>query len=232
MQKRHLLLLSIGTLSIGFGLALGWYRLSANDLAALADKGRPSAGAAVPVANLSKSANEQTPPPMAAANDIAALREEVAALRAELASLRHPGNTLAPSSDAASAASTEKNVRDPATRAEAERNRRQQMAAVESAFRNEPNDPNWSPRATTLIQQALSSNDATRAGIGDIECQSRTCRVEIRDDGSSQMGKFMPMFAQQVSQSFPTIIADRVEQGNGGATMVLYLSRNNPQPGS
>ena len=168
--------------------------------------------------------------PEGKADDMAALREEVAFLRAEVSSLRRqmPRQTQANTDTQA----TDNSRTDPTARAEAERSYQKQMAAVESAFRNEKTDTKWSISAASVVQQALTSDESMRPNIGNVECRSNTCRVEITDDGSGGLSKSLPMFAQQVGQTFPTMTVNNIDQGNGVSSMVFYLSRNGPQPGS
>jgi hypothetical protein len=76
-----------------------------------------------------------------------------------------------------------------------------------------------------VVQTALASSREIRTLGRGVECRSHTCRVEIADDGGGRLGKILPMFAQQISKELPNLAANRL-QNAGGATMVLYLSRN------
>jgi len=58
-----------------------------------------------------------------------------------------------------------------------------------------------------------------------VECRSRTCRLELADDGSGKLGKILPVFAQQVGRELPSIAYDRIVDASGTATMVLYMAR-------
>lgn len=113
----------------------------------------------------------------------------------------------------------------PEERAEQERKRHEYVAGVEAAFRKEARDPQWSNDTSAAIQAALAANRELQALAGSVDCRSRTCRVEITDDGSVAPGKQIPMLAQQVGQGLPNMTADRVVDGSGRATMVLYFSR-------
>jgi len=99
------------------------------------------------------------------------------------------------------------------------------MAGIGDAFRNEATDPRWSSSTSSVVQAALVADNDLRSLARGVECRSRTCRVEIADDGSVKLGKILPMFAQQVGRELPSVAAERVEDAGGAATMVLYMSR-------
>jgi hypothetical protein len=167
--------------------------------------------------------------------EMAALREEVAHLRAEVSALRQQWRVQGSRQAVVTGGGEEDpahNLRpDPATQAEAERRRQEQMAVLETTFRQEPSDYRWSSQATLAVQEALASNETAQAAVRDIECRSRTCRVEIADDGTGMMlANFMPMFALQVASVLPSITANYVKGDNGETTMILYLSRDLAEP--
>lgn len=158
---------------------------------------------------------------------------ELAELRRELAQLRLQvrGQGLTPAAaDAARAAedhpgATRDPRTDPEARAELERERREYMAGVDAAFRSEATSPGWSSAISAVIQTAMADNSGLRPIGRGVECRSTTCRVEIADDGSVKLGKALPLLIHQVGQELPSVVANRVEDGRGGATMVLYMSR-------
>lgn len=112
------------------------------------------------------------------------------------------------------------------TRAEQEREYRAYMAGVDAAFRAEPTDPPWSSATSLIVRTALSGDGDLRRLARNVECHSRTCRVEIADDGPGKLGVLLPMFTQQVGDQLPSAVADRIVNPAGGATIVLYMSRN------
>jgi hypothetical protein len=109
-------------------------------------------------------------------------------------------------------------------RAEEERLHRQYIARVEAAFRVEATDPQWSSATSSAIRGAATGDDSLRASLRGVECRSQTCRVEIADDGSGGLDKALPMFVHQLAQQLPSVTADRVDDGRGAASMVLYMS--------
>ena len=162
---------------------------------------------------------------------------ELAELRQELVQLRHqvwaqgqgPAAPAPAQADADPAAAKDPRT-DPETRAEHERQYREYLAGIDAAFHKEAPDPQWSSAAASVVSAALVADDDLRPLARGVECRSRTCRVEIADDGSGKLGKILPMFAQQVSESLPSATAGRIEDANGGVTMVLYMSRREETP--
>ncbi|MES2353484.1 MAG: hypothetical protein V4568_03605 [Pseudomonadota bacterium] len=235
MQLSRALIASAAVLGIGFYVTYSWVQTPIQNQANI----NGSTAASTTIGNLShstvtRSAFSVTPGSGKPMDDLTALREEVAVLRAEVSMLRRriptQGQAQAETEDTP-AMTAEKNARtDPLARAEAEKAHQKQMAGVEAAFRNEPNDSKWSSRAASTLQDALTGDDAARANMRNVECRSHTCRVEIIDDGSGQLAKSMPLIAQRVAQTFPTMTANQIDQGNGTSTTVLYMSRDNTRP--
>src|ERR1700674_401019 len=227
MELRHVLLAGAAVLGAGIYFTFGLVGAPGEEPIAVRAVAEPSLPT---VAHAVLPKGPESPQPEGKPDDVAALREEVALLRAEVSSLQRQMSRQVVA-NAGSPAATNSHT-DPVARAEAERNYQAQMASVESAFRKEKTNPGWSSSTASLVQQALTSDETVRPDMRNIECRADTCRVEISDDGLGGLAKFLPMFAQQVSQSLPTITVNNIDQGNGASTMVLYLSRNSAQPGS
>ena len=167
-------------------------------------------------------ASAATPTPA----ELAELRQQLARLEARLRT-REQGTAapgLPPPAPEAPAAAGDPRT-DPETRAEAQRRQREYVAGVDAEFRNEATDPRWSSATSSVIQAAIADDHDLRALVRGVECRSRTCRVEIADDGSGTSSKSVPMLAHQVGRDLPSVVFDRVENDRGGATVVLYLSR-------
>jgi hypothetical protein len=156
--------------------------------------------------------------------ELAELRREVAHLRVEMWNQRDrpplPGRDHAPQDPA-----TAKDRRaDPEARAESERRYQAYVAGLETAFRSEPTDPRWSAATSSVVHRALAEDAALRSRAREVECRSRTCRVELADAGSGDLSKVIPMFTQRVGQALPTATTNRIED-RGETRLVLYLTR-------
>jgi len=163
------------------------------------------------------------PPPgesSAAASELADLRRELFELKRVVRTQGHEPVAAEPAAPAAPDPRT-----DPEARADYERRYREHMAGVEAAFRQEAADPRWSSATAATVQSALAADSDLRPLARGVECRSRTCRLELADDGSGKLGKILPVFAQQVGRELPSIAYDRIVDASGTATMVLYMAR-------
>ncbi|MFM8331663.1 MAG: hypothetical protein ACKN9T_08235 [Candidatus Methylumidiphilus sp.] len=159
---------------------------------------------------------------------MAALRREMAILRAEVGALRQQVATAGGGPvDGALAKDTR---HDPIAQAEAERQRQEQMAAVEANFRGEAADRSWSERTTATVQHALAGQVAIQSSLRSVECRSSTCRVELSGGNAAALDKSLPLFANRLTESLPSVTVNQVEDGAGGVTTVLYLSSEVDQP--
>ena len=53
--------------------------------------------------------------------------------------------------------------------------------------------------------------------------------MEIADAGS-RLGDALPFFTLRLGTALPTLVVDRIEDGRGGTTTVLYLTRDQALP--
>jgi hypothetical protein len=163
--------------------------------------------------------------------ELAEMRREIAQLRRQVWTQEQRQAAAGPGKAEAQDPAAAKDPRtDPEARAEQERKYREYMAGVDAAFRKETTDPRWSSATSSAVQTALIADNDLRPLARGVECRSHTCRVEIADDGSGKLGKILPMFAQQVGQELPSVVANRVEDAGGAATMVLYMFRRDEMP--
>jgi len=147
------------------------------------------------------------------------LVQQVAALRDDVAQLR---GSSARAPEAASAPSRH----DPAARAQARRDERAREAAVEAAFRGEPIDAAWSAQAAARTREALAGVDtADVPPVRGVECRSATCRVEFGPGDDMAMRRALRPLLGALATVLPRATAGRVEQADGRAATVLYLSR-------
>lgn len=75
------------------------------------------------------------------------------------------------------------------------------------------------------MQEALAGDEAMQAAVHNVECRSRSCRLEIADDGAGTLAKSIPSLAFRLAETLPEMMSGQVEDGNGGSTTILYLSR-------
>ena len=157
--------------------------------------------------------------------DLAALAGEVDSLKAEVLALRH--QLPAQSSPVPSRAdgTPAPDVRsDPNAQEEAAGLRQAQLQKIDAAFRRQTIDQSWSATTMSTIHDVLNS---TEGGLQaeNIDCRSSSCRVELYDDGTGRLSKLLPIVAQQLAGSMPTVTANTIPRGDGTANVVLYMSR-------
>jgi hypothetical protein len=159
---------------------------------------------------------------------IAALRQEVTLLKREVSALQQvheqwQAATGAAPGSAADSATDPRN--DAAARAEAERAWQEQMAVLEASFRQEPVDRHWSFKATGAVQEALASKETVQTALQNLECRSQTCRMELAEDDTGELQKSMPLFLMELGETVSSVTANHIDDGAGGTTTILYLSR-------
>lgn len=98
------------------------------------------------------------------------------------------------------------------------------VAEVAQAFNNEKTSAGWATQVASRINTAIGSDDALKDVPHSVECRERTCRLQIDDDSSGKVNQSIPFVAMRLVDVLPEISAERVDQGNGRSTMVLYMS--------
>lgn len=169
-------------------------------------------------------------------DEVAILRKEVASLRTELLQLQR-GQGAGSDTSAGRGRPTQpdpQNVADESgagprrkeiDREEGAREHHARVASIDAAFRREVIDPAWSTSTSSRIQSVLSSDEVGHIQADSIDCRSESCRVELRDGGSVELKKNIPMLAVQLAGVLQNIVGDSMARPDGGVTMVLYLSR-------
>jgi hypothetical protein len=165
--------------------------------------------------------------------EVERLRSELALMQGQLVGLRDlVSEQKAPAPSPPSAPAAEPEAFDPAAlqqrREESARRWKEHMAEVAMGFEQEAPDRNFAATSQAAVARALQSNPAIQASAGKLDCRSRTCRIEIRDDGRDQLGKQLPLFLQAVGGTLPRAEADHVVGENGQKTMLLYLTTEEP----
>jgi len=150
--------------------------------------------------------------PERSARQVALLGQELASMRAELAAVR----SQVAQARAPAAPAPPEEVEDGEAMYQA------RIAAVDAAFRGEPGNPRWADSAGASIRDALAAARIDASLLRNLECRTRTCRIELTGVEASNFQKSFPMFALQLAPTLPEITANRVDE----RTTVLYLSAN------
>lgn len=104
------------------------------------------------------------------------------------------------------------------------------VSTVAQSFGAERNDPGWAAHVSTQIVAGLDADETLRDMPHDVQCRRETCRVQIDDDGSGKLSRALPQFVHSLGPVLPTVVAERVVQGNGKGAMVLYMSTHERLP--
>jgi hypothetical protein len=162
---------------------------------------------------------------LATGSDVTALRQEIASIRTELIRLRQQR----PGDSAPAGVAEERPQIDAASRVlaqeEAAQRRQMQLAALDAAFSSQSVNPQWSASTSSLIQNALDSDEVGHIRADRIDCRSESCRVELHGDLTGSLAKSVPILAIQVASALPAITANNVGRPDGSSTVILYLSR-------
>jgi hypothetical protein len=102
------------------------------------------------------------------------------------------------------------------------------MVEVAASFEQEPRDRNFSATKKAAVDRAIQDNPVLQKVAGDVDCRSRTCRVEIRDSKSPDVSKQLPALLHSVGPALRRAQADQVDGGNGRTTTMLYLTNEEP----
>jgi hypothetical protein len=170
--------------------------------------------------------------------NLTALGTEVARLRADVLALRADMQAQQSKLVTASKDPMPDQAKEKVTRAEIhakeEEYLREQGEVLETGFRQQTTDPNWSVKAKKLVQDALASDKVALKDIIDLECRATMCRVELANDGNSQAPKIAE-FPMKISEELPNIRVNQTNESDGSTTTVLYLSKDDfvlPNSGS
>jgi hypothetical protein len=164
--------------------------------------------------------------------DVDTLRREVALLRSALADIRSAparsetsvARAAAPSPAQAYNARPDR-AADAVSQAEQEQRVQDHITEVATGFAGEARDQRWANDTGLALESALASQELKALAVQSIDCRSKTCRVELEDDGSAVVSGAFPLLALQMAGTLPNIVSQRIERQNGRATVVLYMSR-------
>ncbi len=152
--------------------------------------------------------------------EVALLRQQIALLRQELASVRDTQTKLvtARTTDATEVGMSRKEMEAAAEVWHAH------MAEVQADFFREPRDSKWSSAMTSLVRSAADKNEIIKGALQTMECRSRTCRLEIEDDGSGRLADQIPLFLQELGHDLPDMQSEQVDNGKGQKAVVMYMT--------
>jgi hypothetical protein len=154
-------------------------------------------------------------------HEMADLKSSVTALHAQMKMLA----TTDPKNITTAIDSTrEKEQIDQMRNSTAER-QHQQGGQMESSFRQQTTDPDWSVKTKALIQDALAREKIAAENILNIECRNTMCRVELTNDDQHKLPK-ISNFPLLIGQELPSIMVDQISESNGSTTTILYLSKD------
>ena len=188
-------------------------------------------------------------------NEYHSQRDLISSLQGEIAKLRAQQDRLAteatraalvvrtpvagsavPSADppttaeAAAPALGEGRASDAATRDQRwEEEARASRASVEESFAAEPANPSWAaPTRLALLDRLGSASRASGSSLGNVDCRSSICRVEVvhRDaDGSRQFSQTAFTDPHDQAWNGPVVIMPPQANPDGSLAMVMYLGR-------
>lgn len=174
-------------------------------------------------------------------SDVAALKAEVAALRQEARTNARGVNALRAEtgriSEAVAVASARVDAqeqapaepseppprpdRDPERRAAWEAERRAFIASTEADFSGEARNVEWSSQTANSIRETAEKHGAASSLVRNIDCRSKTCRIEVLDREETRDD--LQQFLIDTTVMFPNVVADHIVGPNDEASYVLYL---------
>ena len=101
---------------------------------------------------------------------------------------------------------------------------KEHMAEVSSGLRKRAARSRLRVRGAGGDHHGFSKHPVIQAAAGNVDCRSRTCRVEIADNQSGKLDKELPLFVNSVGGTLPNMKAERVGDRSGPSTMVLYFT--------
>ena len=154
-----------------------------------------------------------TPP----SDDLTEIRNQLAALRSEVGQLQRrvdqDGRTL-PTAPGIPADASEPALQEP-----------ERLARIEAQFRAEPLDMAWSRGALERLRAAVTeSGEGVSQRLLNVECRSRSCRLEIAADAAQPVDDTFPRLASRLGSTFTTTNSVHIDQGDGRQVGVLFLT--------
>jgi hypothetical protein len=153
---------------------------------------------------------------------VARLEAQVARLEQEVNELR--GARREPSAEAGVDASARRSqMRTPLDRQAKLQALALRAETSESAFRGEAVESDWSRQTAQAVRLAFVQSNAGQEPR-NVECRSRTCRVELASAGDGAPDVLIPLLTR-LAPVLPHASSSRIDGADGKPTMVVYLTR-------
>jgi hypothetical protein len=150
--------------------------------------------------------------------EVRALAADMAAMKSELAALRDDKQTAQDN--------TERPAPAPKTAEQLQAEHDEYMAGVERAFEQEPRDERWAQGTAQSLRQALESEPVMVAAMRGIECRSRSCRLELRDDGSAAFAEEFPLMMHDMGALLSEVRFSHAELSDGARLHIMYMTQS------
>jgi hypothetical protein len=210
MISRSVILFGVVVVGVSYALAMehvspegtGAHLASAGDADTALQRDSPlPAAVGAPVHDKDSRAIDQL------AADLAHVRNELAALRDDT----HKEGAAEPA---------------PKTDEQLQAEQDEHMATVERAFEQQPRDEHWAPRTTQRLRETLEAEPVMVAALHGIECRSTSCRLELRDDGSTAFAEHFPLVMHDMGAVLPEVRFSHAELSDGARLHVMYMQRS------
>lgn len=99
------------------------------------------------------------------------------------------------------------------------------IAQIAQSFQAEVADRRWSSKVEAEIGAALK-DDHVKLNAKSVECRAKTCRLELEGNEPAAQAKGLPVVANRMGATLPTVMGHEESDGRGGTNMVLYLYRD------
>jgi hypothetical protein len=98
------------------------------------------------------------------------------------------------------------------------------LAKITEEFAKEPSDSNWSSARKSKIRELTERSESMRYAVRNVDCRSRTCRVEMIDDLTANPGENLSLFISELSVTLPKITTDWAKAPDGTSRYILFMS--------
>lgn len=100
-----------------------------------------------------------------------------------------------------------------------------QLAAMRTAFLDDPIDPQWATETSFLITGFFENGSGEVGVLRAVDCRSRYCRVAVGHEDSAAADEMAMRFAMHVADALPDISYHYERQSDGYTDVVMFLAR-------